>query len=101
MLYDNRPRSPAFILIEAKGGSATNSASRDVGGTRVQQGRRDYAEDVVTQMMARAKKEGNKEMMKLLSVLRDAMEDGDFHYLEVSQKMQGDDLGAIVIRNYQ
>ena len=76
------------MIVEAKGGSATNSSSRDVGGTRYQQGTEEYARDIA--------------VLTNDQQLLDAINEGRVRYVEVSQPINNDgSLGDMAVRDYQ
>jgi len=90
LVFRNAPgKEPAFIVVEAKGGSATNSSSRaidtDQGPARVQQGHPEYAKDVLAEMKKRKLLDGDLE-----DELSDALKFGDYEYVEVSQPIGAD-----------
>lgn len=95
-VYRNGSPPPAFIIGEAKGGSATNSSSRSVDGERLQQGRRDYLTDVLNDPRTRATMDP-----ALRRDLLRAIAKGDVAYIEVSQPVTaGGGLGDIRAREY-
>lgn len=99
------PRS--FIVVEAKGGAATNSSTRLTdSGERMQQGRGDYLKDVLgTQTsidkMSRGKQGVLSDSPDLRQDILDALTGGNVRYIEVTQKLTRDgQLGAIKAREY-
>jgi len=91
--------SGEFIIVEAKGGGATNSSSVEVNGVRYQQGHPKYAEAILEKMI---KKHGNDPVKKAkLLELKAAWHAGKVRYLEVSQKLDDDGAPASIdVREY-
>jgi len=88
-----------FIIVEAKGGGATNSSSVEVNGVRYQQGHPKYAEAILENMIAKHGKDPAKKA-KLLA-LQAAWNAGEVRYLQVSQKVHEDGSpSSIDVREY-
>ena len=86
-----------FIIAEAKGGSATNTSSRQGDPHRMQQGRRDYLEDVLrSSRMEELMPEDQRVALSEALKTRDRV-----RYLEVSQKLtDAGQLDATKVREY-
>ncbi len=101
LVFRNAPgKEPAFIVVEAKGGSATNSSSRAIetreGPARVQQGHPAYAKDVLAEMKERELLPAREQR-----ALEQALKDQDYDYVEVTQALDGDGgLGPAKAREY-
>ena len=94
-------KKPAFIVVEAKGGSSSNSVSREVtradgSKARVQQGHPDYAKDVLVEMRKRERIDEDLGME-----LEEALGDGEYEYIEVSQPISASgELSGVRTRQY-
>jgi hypothetical protein len=116
---------PEYIIIEAKGGSATNTSARGEAPDRAQQGSRAYLEDVVPAHIAKLQRQLDELEAKRsldpknglseadqaafdaatqeqtsLRGLQKAMTDGRVAYREVTQKLDGDGVGDVQVREY-
>lgn len=95
-IYRNGSPPPRFIIAEAKGGSATNTSTRQVAGERLQQGRSDYLLDVLNDPRSVHNMPADLRR-QLIQVIRN----NEIRYLEVSQKVTNEgNLGSIKTREY-
>ncbi len=116
MYLDYSSNPPKFILVEAKGGSATNSSSREVDGERVQQGTLAYAKSVwikererINSMLTEKKggdfvlPEAKRDQLRNLVINgNEAFSTNSVKYYEVSQKVNDDGtLGDMVVKEYK
>lgn len=97
-VWHNPDGQPEFIIVECKGGSATNSSSRLVEEVRVQQGHQNYAEDIIENMLRNDKL--HPAIRQELMLLNDAIRFSDVCYLEIAQRLVDDELGDMVVRKY-
>ncbi len=98
-IYRNPGGNPEYIIVEAKGGGATNSSSREIDDVRYQQGHPVYARNVLDNMIKHHK--GSPEELAELKALKKALESGNVAYMEVSAKV--DDNGSasgVSVREY-
>jgi len=85
-----------WVVVEAKGGSGSNSSSRMVGDDRYQQGHPEYARGILEAMMERDRLDDET----LLGLTR-ALDRESIEYLEVRQRLDaGGELGALSARQY-
>lgn len=102
-VYENPPsaRPPQFVVAEAKGGGARNSASREGGpGERYQQGTPEYLRSVGAEMARSDDPETARVGRSLRDMTPDEMRE-HVHYIEVSQPVADDgSLEPIRVRRY-
>jgi len=98
-VYENGSPPPRYIIAEGKGGSATNSSSRQGSdGQRYQQGTEGYRRSVAENM---AENGSTPEQRELGEALLEA-DESDIAYIEVSQPIdRGGNLGPIRAREYE
>jgi hypothetical protein len=93
--------SGEFVIVEAKGGGATNSSSVEVDGVRYQQGHPTYAEAILENMIKKYDTDTDPEKKAKLLELKSAWNAGKVRYLQVSQKVGKDGaVGSIDVREY-
>ncbi len=86
-----------WVVIEAKGGSGSNSSSRMVDRQRYQQGHPDYARGILEAMGERGKLDD-----ETLLGLRQAIRQDALEYLEVRQRLSGEgELGTLSAKQYE
>jgi hypothetical protein len=87
-----------FFIVEAKGGSATNTSSREfmLDGKRYQQGTPEYMDSLIDVMRTSS----DKDIRELGDELYYASLNDGIRYLEVSQKLTETGLGDIQVREY-
>jgi hypothetical protein len=96
LVYEMSSPPPDFVVVEAKGGAGSNSSSRKVGEERYQQGRPEYAEDVLQAMVDRGKLDKG-----IAAGVEDAIEEKSLEYIEVRQAVTVDgSLGQLTARQY-
>jgi RHS repeat-associated protein len=102
-VYENPPsaRPPQFVVAEAKGGGARNSASREGGpGERYQQGTPEYLRSVGAEMARSDDPETARVGRSLTTMTPDEMRE-HVHYIEVSQPVADDgSLEPMRVRRY-
>ncbi len=105
---------PEVIIVEAKGGSATNTSSRETVEGRAQQGSHIYAKDLwdkaekprmeqrADDLYAAGRFAEGDALMDRLAAVDKAVSDNKYTYIEVSQKLDDSgNLGTAVVREYQ
>ncbi len=92
-VWSNPTPPPDWFVIEAKGGSSTNTSSRiGEGGLRYQQGTRGYLQSIL--------EDGNLPPERADELL-EALDEGRLQYIEVAQRLDADgNLAAPVARRY-
>jgi len=95
LVYRPSQRPPEFVLIEAKGGTGSNTSSRKVGDEQVQQGRPEYAADVAEAMRNRG---GESKGVGI--EIEEALEVDEVEYLEVTTPVNASNVQTPRIRQY-
>src|SRR5690606_25781763 len=90
-----------FVIVEAKGGAATNSWSRKTLEGRFQEGTRRYAQDIAAKKAMETYATGDNVAGDHWHYLFDTVEAGDARYLEITQGYAKDgNLAPIAVREY-
>jgi hypothetical protein len=93
-VFVNDSPPPAVIVVEAKGGSGTNTSSRATDMGRAQQGSREYLLDLVNNQNSRLPPQ-------VKAQIEAALDSGSIRYIEVSQPITPTGgLGDIKVREY-
>jgi len=96
LVYKMSKPPPDFVVVEAKGGSARASSSRRIGDLQVQQGRPEYAEDVLEAMASGGRIDEDIATAIQLALVRSRTE-----YVEVKQSIRRDGaLGRLTARQF-
>ena len=96
LVYKMSKPPPDFVVVEAKGGGASASSSRRIGDLQVQQGRPEYAEDVLEAMASRGRIDEDIATAIQLALVRSRTE-----YVEVKQTVRRDGaLGRLTARQF-